>query len=162
LLEVVQEAEDVRFADESLCVVASTLKISPVCDARAAVCAGWPCRCGQIPVRRRDSSRPTTTMSAVGPRAAVVDDAVARRECVRVGLATLASRQIVAVLEAVPRACRRRASAHHASVDALCFATMTTTMSEQERLLIEHACTRLVLESIAANDRQDYAAFAAL
>lgn len=38
----------------------------------------------------------------------------------------------------------------------------TTTLSEQDRLLIEHACTRLVLESIAANDRQDYAAFAAL
>jgi len=39
---------------------------------------------------------------------------------------------------------------------------ITTTLSEQERLLIEHACTRLVLESIAANDRQDYVAFAEL
>ncbi len=38
----------------------------------------------------------------------------------------------------------------------------TTTLSEQDRMLIEHACQRLVLESIAANDRQDYAAFAAL
>ncbi len=38
----------------------------------------------------------------------------------------------------------------------------TTTLNEQERLLIEHACTRLVLESIAANDRQDYVAFAEL
>jgi len=37
-----------------------------------------------------------------------------------------------------------------------------TTLTEQERVLIEHACTRLVLESIAANDRQDYEAFAAL
>jgi hypothetical protein len=37
----------------------------------------------------------------------------------------------------------------------------TMTLSEQERALIEHACTRLVLESVAANDRQDYEAFAA-
>lgn len=36
------------------------------------------------------------------------------------------------------------------------------TLSEQERVLIEHACTRLVLESVAANDRQDYEAFAAM
>lgn len=38
----------------------------------------------------------------------------------------------------------------------------TTTLAEQELLLIEQACKRLVLESIAANDRQDFAAFAAL
>lgn len=36
------------------------------------------------------------------------------------------------------------------------------TLNEQERMLIEHACARLVLESVAANDRQDYSAFAAL
>lgn len=36
------------------------------------------------------------------------------------------------------------------------------TLTAQERALIEHACTRLVLESVAANDRQDYEAFAAL
>jgi uncharacterized protein (TIGR02246 family) len=34
------------------------------------------------------------------------------------------------------------------------------TMTAQERTLIEHACARLVLESVAANDRQDYEAFA--
>jgi hypothetical protein len=38
----------------------------------------------------------------------------------------------------------------------------TTTLSDYDRVVIEQACTRLVLESIAANDRQDYAAFAAL
>lgn len=38
----------------------------------------------------------------------------------------------------------------------------TTTLNEQERMLIEHACARLVIESIVANDRQDYEAFAAL
>jgi len=38
----------------------------------------------------------------------------------------------------------------------------TETLTELERALIEHACTRLVLESVAANDRQDYEAFAAL
>lgn len=37
----------------------------------------------------------------------------------------------------------------------------TSTLTEQEKALIEHACGRLVLESVAANDRQDYEAFAA-
>jgi hypothetical protein len=35
-------------------------------------------------------------------------------------------------------------------------------LNEQKKALIEHLCARLVLESIAANDRQDYEAFAAL
>lgn len=34
--------------------------------------------------------------------------------------------------------------------------------TEQEQALIERACTRLVLESAAANDRQDFEEFAAL
>jgi hypothetical protein len=34
--------------------------------------------------------------------------------------------------------------------------------TDEEQALIERACTRLVLESAAANDRQDYEAFAAL
>lgn len=34
-------------------------------------------------------------------------------------------------------------------------------LNEQTRALIEHACARLVVESVAANDRQDYEAFAA-
>ncbi|HEX7082160.1 MAG TPA: nuclear transport factor 2 family protein [Gammaproteobacteria bacterium] len=38
----------------------------------------------------------------------------------------------------------------------------TSALTEQERALIEHACARLVLESVAANDRQDYEAFADL
>ena len=33
-------------------------------------------------------------------------------------------------------------------------------LTDQDKVLIEHACTRLVLESVAANDRQDYEAFA--
>jgi hypothetical protein len=35
-------------------------------------------------------------------------------------------------------------------------------LTEEEQALIERACTRLVLESAAANDRQDFEAFAAL
>lgn len=37
-----------------------------------------------------------------------------------------------------------------------------STLTEQDRVSIEHSCSRLVIESIAANDRQDYDAFAAL
>jgi uncharacterized protein (TIGR02246 family) len=36
------------------------------------------------------------------------------------------------------------------------------TLTPQERALIEHACGRLVLESVAANDRQDFESFAEL
>ena len=36
------------------------------------------------------------------------------------------------------------------------------TLTEQDKMLIEHACARLVLESVAANDRQDYEDFADL
>jgi hypothetical protein len=35
-------------------------------------------------------------------------------------------------------------------------------LTEERRALIERACTRLILESAAANDRQDFEAFAAL
>ena len=34
------------------------------------------------------------------------------------------------------------------------------TLTEQDKALIEHACARLVLESVAANDRHDYETFA--
>ena len=39
---------------------------------------------------------------------------------------------------------------------------MTSGLTDAGRALIEHACNRLVLESVAANDRQDFDAFAAL
>lgn len=58
---------------------------------------------------------------------------------------------------------RPQTSPGRAIPDALSLVPMAkTTMSEQDRALIEHACARLVLESVAANDRQDYEAFAAL
>src|SRR5690606_18721620 len=34
------------------------------------------------------------------------------------------------------------------------------SLTEQQKALIEHACARVVLESVAANDRHDYEAFA--
>ena len=41
-------------------------------------------------------------------------------------------------------------------------AMASASPTEQDRVQIEQSCARLVLESIAANDRQDYEAFAAL
>src|SRR5690606_22764488 len=70
-------------------------------------------------------------------------------------------RVAMAVLDELVRL--RQTSSGLAILDALSLEPMAkTTLSEQERALIEHACARLILESIAANDRQDYEAFAAL